>query len=239
MEVLSAKIQKFLEVDFGTGNGNGYGDGYGDGYGNGYGYGYGDGDGYGYGNGDGYGYGYGYGDGYGNGNGIGIGSGYGNGDGNGYGSGIKSINGMAVHKVDGVPTAITQVRGDIAKGYLLNRNVYLTPCYIVKQGNMFAHGATLREAQAALDDKLFEDMPAEERIESFLQEFPKTDTPYPNELLFDWHHKLTGSCLMGRNAFIESHGISLDGKTTVREFIALTENAYGSDIIRQLKTKVR
>jgi len=176
----------------------------------------------------------------GKGNGSGDGNGNGSGYGGGYGdgSGIKSINGMPVREVDGVPTAITQVRGNVAKGYILKHNVCLTPCYIVKQGDLFAHGATLREAQTALEDKLFDDMPVVERIDAFLQEFPETDKPYPNERLFEWHHKLTGSCLIGRTAFVENHGISLDGKTTVREFIALTENAYGSDVIRQLKERV-
>lgn len=50
-----------------------------------------------------------------------------------------------------------------AHGAILNGDLTLTPCYIVKQDNIFAHGETLREAMEALRDKLFEDMPEDER----------------------------------------------------------------------------
>ena len=39
---------------------------------------------------------------------------------------------------------------------------------------------------------------------------------------------------MGRETFVVSHGLSLDGKTSVREFVELTQNAYGGDIIKKL-----
>ena len=89
---------------------------------------------------------------------------------------------------------------------------------------------------AALRDKLFEDMPEEERIEAFLEEH-ELHKAYPNRDLYDWHHRLTGSCDMGRQAFVKDHGLSLDGETTVAEFIRLTENAYGGDVIRRLKER--
>lgn len=40
---------------------------------------------------------------------------------------------------------------------------------------------------------------------------------------------------MGRQEFIRAHGISLDGKTTVSEFIRLTEDAYGGNVIKKMK----
>ena len=33
---------------------------------------------------------------------------------------------------------------------------------------------------------------------------------------------------------MSSKGLSLDGKTSVREFVKLTKNAYGGDIIQKL-----
>ena len=235
MEVLTdEKIRAFLALDIGDGKGNGYGngDGYGDGngYGNGYGNGNGNGDGNGYD--DGYGNGYGYG--YGNGNGYGYGYGYGDGYGDGNGYGIKEINGHTIFSVDDVYTIFTSIRGNVAKGFILEKNTKLVPCYIVKENNKFAHGSTLRDAFTSLQEKLYDDSTEEERIEAFKKKFPSYDTKYDNRDLFAYHHVLTGSCRMGRESFVNNKGLSLDDKTTVREFVELTKNAYGDKIIRKL-----
>ena len=168
---------------------------------------------------------------------ISSGSGYGDGSGSGYGygDGLVKINGQSVYRIDDTATIITAVHGNVAKAFILQSDFTLTPCFVVKGNNMFAHGKTLREAQTALTDKLFDDMPEEERIEAFVKAFPDKDKPYPNQDLFDWHHKLTGSCLAGRNAFVKDRGLTLDGNTTIPQFIALTENAYGGSVIKNLK----
>lgn len=67
----------------------------------------------------------------------------------------------------------------------------------------------------------------------------KLGVPYPNQSLYEWHHRLTGSCDMGRKAFVEDHGLSLDGETTVEDFIALTRNAYGGSTIRKLEGRYK
>ena len=201
------------------------------------GYGYGDGSGYGYGDGDGYGDGSGYGggSGYGDGSGSGDGSGYGYGD----GSGIKSVNGEIVYRVDGVNTLIRSMRGNTAHGAILNSDLALTPCYIVKQDNLFAHGETLREAMEALREKLFEDMPEDERIDTFLQETDR-EKAYPTQYFYDWHHRLTGSCDMGRKQFARDHGVDLEhGMMTLTEFLELTKDAYGGDVIRKVICKMQ
>ena len=69
----------------------------------------------------------------------------GSGDGSGYG-GIKSYNCKSVCLVDGIQTIITAVKGNLAKGYIVNRDLTLTSCYIAENGNKFAHGKTLKEA---------------------------------------------------------------------------------------------
>lgn len=168
-----------------------------------------------------------------NGNGSNYGNGDGDGNGYGYGYGIKSINGLKVYNIDNTPTILTRVRGNIAKGYIVERNVYLEPCYVVKSGEVFAHGHTLREAQEALAEKLFDDMPEEARLAAFVAAH-KDGIAYPNTDFFDWHHKLTGSCKAGREAFAANHGIDLAGSMTVREFIALTERDYGGATVKKL-----
>jgi hypothetical protein len=254
MSALDEKVKAFLSVSYGygDGDGSGYSDGSGDGYGDGYGdgsgsgSGSGDGDGYGYGSGsgsgDGDGYGYGYGDGYGSGYGYGSGDGYGSGYGYGYGdgdgSGIKSFNSEPVYTIDDVPTILRHVRGNVAHGVILNRDLTTTNCYVVKQDNIFAHGETLAKAMDALRDKLFEDMPAEERIAEFLKE-TEDGRAYPAQYFYDWHHRLTGSCDMGRRQFASDHGIDVDSDTmTLREFLALTKDAYGGSVIRKALEKL-
>lgn len=173
-----------------------------------------------------------------NGYGDGDGSGYGTGYGSGYGlqqQHIKTFCGKAVHQIDGIPTIIDRVHGNIAQGRILRRDLTTHKCYIVRNDRHFAHGATVREAMEALISKEFDGMPEAERITAFRREFPETDKPYPNKSLFEWHNRLTGSCLAGRRAFVQDHGLSMDGETTVREFIRLTEDAYGGSTVRKLK----
>lgn len=224
MENLETRIQAFLSITdrYGEGSGDGDGEGYvsGEGFGFGSGYDEGKGDGFGSGKGDGFG--------------SGSGDGDGEGDGYGYGDGIKELNGDKVYSVDGLPTIIKSVRGNIAQGFILNKDLTLQSCYIVKEQNHFAHGETLHDAFIALQEKLYDDSTEDERIEAFVKKFPDYDTPYPNRDLFTYHHVLTGSCRMGREFFCDDKGINLDGSTTVREFVSLTKDSYGSETIRRL-----
>lgn len=239
MEVLTIKqVKSFLSVDGYNEDyddrqdtdyevSDGCGNGRGNGRGNGYGYGYGYGCGRGCGRGNGSGYGCGCGSGCGSGNGRGYGNGYGNG-------GVKEINGHAVYVIDNTETIITSIHGNVAQGFILEYNTKLVPCYIAKDNNHFAHGKTLREAFTSLQEKLYDDSTEEERIRAFKRKFPSYNTKYSNQDLFVYHHVLTGSCRMGRESFANSRGISLSDKTTVREFVQLTKDAYGGDIIMKL-----
>ena len=240
METLETCINAFLSTTCGDGSGLGsccgYSDRSGTGYGScsGYGSGYGCGSGCGFGDGSGYICGDGDGDGKGKGFGSDDGCGYGSGNGFEHRRGVKELNGENVHLVDGIQTIIKSVHGNIAQGFILNSDLTSQPCYIVKENNKFAHGDTLHDAFTSLREKLYDDSTEEERIEAFVKEFPDYDTPYPNRDLFDYHHVLTGSCRMGRESFCKDKGINLDGSTTVREFVSLTKDSYGSEIIRRL-----
>jgi len=211
----------------GYGNGYGYGYGYGDGDGYGYGYGNGNGDGDGNGNGDGYGNGYGYG------NGNGDGDGNGNGDGDGYG--LKMFNNDKVYSIDNIPTLLKSIKGDVAKGGIVNADLTTSACYVVRNNYFFAHGTTLKEAIASLKEKTDLRLPITERIKNFKQQFKDFSKKVKGNILYEWHFKLTGSCKMGRDNFCKSHNIDLSkDKFSVNEFIELTKGSYGGDIIKQL-----
>nr|DAQ05605.1 MAG TPA: sulfur globule protein [Caudoviricetes sp.] len=206
MEAIERDIERFLAVGYGYGSGYGYGDGDGDGYGDGYG----DGDGSGSGDGDGSGYGSGYGDGY----------------------GVKEFNGRKVYDIDSVSTLIYAVRGNVAKGAVLCRDLTLKDCWIAKRGNFFAHGDTLHEAVEAVEAKWRENRPLDERIAEFVKTHPALDEEYGD--LFEWHHILTGSCEFGRRQWCEEHCYKPTDSITLRTFLTETSQDYGGDVIRQV-----
>lgn len=230
MEVLTREA--FLHTDF---------DNFGVNYNPDSGYGSGDGDGCRYGNGfgKGFGKGYGSGSGYNDGDGFGFVAGYGknysDGSGDRYcsGDGIKTFNNQSVDMVDGVPTILTSIIGNVAKGFIVGPDFSLASTFVCKQGNTFAHGETLHKAREALLEKLFDDMPTEERIAAFCAEF-KPGVKRPAMDFFSWHHRLTGSCEQGRREFARQHDVDIDSdEMTPEEFFALTRDSYGGRIIRQ------
>ena len=227
-------IEEWLKVDNGNGSGYGSGDGYGSGYGNGYGY----GSGYGFGFGSGSGYGYGFGFGSGDRNGSGYGSGYGSGDGNGsgygYGNGISKYNNHYVFIIDNISTIITSIHGNVAKGFILNKNLTLEKTFVAKGNNKFAHGKTLKEAVADLQKKIFDDLDIEEKIEMFNKQFNRVEK-YSGEEFYKWHHILTDSCTAGRDNFVRENNLDLKKLYTVDEFIKITKDSYGGNIIKKLR----
>ena len=234
MEVqVTDEVRRFLAVNTGSGSGSGsgYGSGYGSGSGYGYGYGYGSGNGYGNGDGDGSGDGYGSGYGYGDGDGDGSGDGYGSGD------GLQALDGQHVHLIDGVQTVIASVTGNYARGFLVQKDLTLKPCYIAKHGNFFAHGETLKEAVRDAVAKWTKNRPLEERIADFCRLFPTSETTAKCSVFYDWHNILTGSCRMGRDQFVKEHGLDMEADYTVEYFLKITRSAYGGDVIRELEKR--
>ena len=156
--------------------------------------------------------------------------------GDGSGDGLKSINGFPVISIDGIDTAITHIRGGVvAKGFILKDDLTLESCYIIKRDGFFAHGKTIKEAARDVEEKILNNLPIQERIELFRKEFPDLNKKYPAKKFFDWHNKLTGSCLQGRESFCKSKGINvLKDKYTVFEFVEITKNSYNGNIIKMI-----
>lgn len=231
MGILEEKMKKFLNIeidygsDYGSDDGYGFGSGLGSGYGSVFGYGFGSGLGLGYGSVSGYG------------SVFGSNSESGSGYGDGYGYGLKSFNNKKIYLIDNVQTIIKHIKGNIAKGEIVKKDFTTEECYIAKGQNKFAHGKTMKEAIKALEAKIYEDLDTEEAIEQFINKF-EIDKKYKGTEFYLWHHILTGSCEMGRNNFVQEHELDLEKEYTVKEFIQLTENNYGSEIIKQLKDKL-
>ena len=148
------------------------------------------------------------------------------------------INGDKVYIIDDIPTIIKQVRGNIAKGFIIEPDLTLVPTVVAKQDNKFAHGSTLRDAFDSLHEKLFDDSTEEERLKAFEDHFPDFHAMYPAKELFHWHHILTGSCRQGRELFCVSHDINIETDMfNIYQFINLTRNSYGGETIRKLVPK--
>ena len=203
----------------------------------------------GYGTGDCTGDGSGNGDGYGNGCGDGYGRGSGFGDGydlcNGYGfensveNGIKIFDGRTVEMIDEVQTIIDRAHGRFARGWILGEDLNLSPCCVVRnEDGLAAHGETMREAMNALADKEMQNRTPEECVEAFM-ECHTINTKYPARDMFEWHHRLTGSCLEGRKAFCRDHRIDIDhDEFTPQEFVNLTRKSYGYQVIELLAERL-
>lgn len=238
------KVLEWIKNIYDDNFGYGYGNGSGSGYDSCSGVGSGAGDGYGYSDGSGFGHGFGYrcdgGYDFNNGCGysIGYGSGYGDtcGHGHGYGRGVKSFDGKTIYLIDKVQTIISTIKGNLAKGFILNSDFSLSPCYICKGNGYFVHGETLKEVREALRRKILKNMNIDETIEQFLSTFKK-EKKYPAKDFYEWHHYLTGSCEMGRKSFMQDRNINFDDTYTVDEFIALCENSYGGETIKELKER--
>ena len=232
------EVQNFLSIQqpiYGSwGSGYGFSDCSGCGHGCGSGQGYPSKNGHGSGNGRGSGcsnfFGYGFGCECGRGceksDGYGEGSYYGN---------ILTFNGNIVDFIDMLPTIIIQVNGNFAKGYIIKEDLTLESCYIAKVGNFFAHGKTLKDAVTDAVKKQRKNMSIEERIKNFVETFGSLNSEHTGKEYYDWHHFLTGSCQIGRDKFCKAHDIALSKKYTVKYFLDITKNSYGSNVIKLVR----
>lgn len=144
---------------------------------------------------------------------------------------ITRFNGEPVYYIDGMPTVLRCVHGDIAHGYTVGDDLSTTECYVARGHGYFAHGKTAREAAEGLERKIVGGMDTGAKVEEFVKRF-SADGRYPVRDFYEWHGLLTGSCTFGRDSFAKEHGISMDGEMGTREFLGLTKDAFGGEVIR-------
>lgn len=146
---------------------------------------------------------------------------------------ITEFDGHPVYYIDSIPTVLLSVHGDIAKGYTIESDLTTSKCVVARGHGYFAHGESVKEAMDDLERKIMANMPIEEKIAQFMERFD-LDGEYSAEEFYNWHSTLTGSCKMGRDSFIKSHGINLTDRVTTRYFLDITKDAYGSEVIQRL-----
>ena len=150
---------------------------------------------------------------------------------------ITEFNGDKVHYIDGVPTVLLHVHGDIASGYIINDDLTTSECFVAKGHGYFAHGKTAHEASTELERKIISNMNTEEKVDEFVKKFDK-DGVYPTKDFYEWHGILTGSCKMGRDCFARDNNVDLDGNMSTVEFLQLTKKALGHEIIRNVMKRI-
>lgn len=149
---------------------------------------------------------------------------------------VIEFNGQPVYSIDGVNTILNHIHGDLASGYILNSDLTTKPCYVARGQGFFAHGETAEKAISDLEAKILNSMPIEDRVNQFVEQF-KLDQEYLVEEFYKWHNILTGSCEIGRNAFMRDHELSLTDSITTKKFIELTQDAFGAQAIQMLKKR--
>lgn len=197
MENLEAKIKDFLSVNSGDGSGDGSG------------YGYDHGHGYGHGS----GYGYGLCDGSGNSQDLG--------GGNGDSHSLLFLNGMKIYVIDEIPTLINSVKKSIAHCSIVKEDLTLEECWVVKDGNHFAHGKTIKEAR---EDLLFKVL---DKDKSEFENLTLDDTLSVKDAI-QCYRIITGACSIGVRDFCSK--LELKDEYSISEIIGLTKNSYGSDV---------
>lgn len=175
------------------------------------------------------------------------GSGYGSGYGSGSGNGMENdgdllsfarVGNDTIHNINGAPMAIDNIKGNIAKGRILNDDMTFTDCWIVREGNCIEYGKDLHKTYLAAQRESAIQLPKEERLKMFVQRFPSPDEPIPIKELYHWHHVLTGACRIHSKEWCKRHGFNFEDEiycVSIRRFVNLTESEWGGDIIKELK----
>lgn len=115
-------------------------------------------------------------------------------------------------------------QNDLYKGEVVNLDLYNRSVYKESQALTEPHHNSQR---------LWDDLDIEEKIEMFNKKFNRVEK-YSGEEFYKWHHILTGSCTAGRDNFVRQNNLDLKKLYTVDEFIKITKDSYGGNIIKKL-----
>ena len=160
--------------------------------------------------------------------------GLGSGSGEGEGYTLMILYGRIVHYIDGIPCLPVSAHGDtMAVDVIDEQDWTLSRAYVARWQGEAAHGETVRKAVEAARNKYFARMGPGEKKRQLLDLFAEKGRLTVKEL-YAWHGRITGSCEFGRSRFQEEHGFKDDDTLSLEEFVELTRNAYGGDLIASL-----
>ena len=141
-----------------------------------------------------------------------------------------------VFNVDSMAFIPKKVKYNYVAGISISKNDFSeTKCFLGKFENCVAHGETIKEALLSAQEKYFLSIDFEQKKEQLLKLFKEKKKLSVKEL-YIWHGLLTGSCRFGRSEFQKEHNLKDDDLLSLDEFIQLTENSFGGDKIRLLKS---
>jgi len=126
------------------------------------------------------------------------------------------INGEPHIIADGILSKIIKQRGDV---YRVINYGQSEQSYLIKQGDVFAHGKTLAEARESLIYKFTErDTSAYDGLT------PESEMTFAEAVTM--YRTITGACAEGCQYFVEQNQDKRKDKYTVAEIIALTQGQY-------------
>lgn len=138
---------------------------------------------------------------------------------------VKTKNGLKIPLYkDTKQLRETIEQNDLYKGEVVNLDLYNRSVYKESQALTEPHHNSQR---------LWDDLDIEEKIEMFNKKFNRVEK-YSGEEFYKWHHILTGSCTAGRDNFVRQNNLDLKKLYTVDEFIKITKDSYGGNIIKKL-----
>ena len=153
---------------------------------------------------------------------------------------LQMIDGYKVSLINLAPIIITNIHGNVAQGYLLEKIVYKKPCFIIKGEGYFAYSDTLFDAYEKLVKIILFNKYAgtsnDNLLYAFKEKFPIYDKPYSNRDFYIWYSIITRTCKEEREEFCDDYNINIRSKSTVRKFIELAKEAnYCVKVIEKLE----
>jgi hypothetical protein len=123
---------------------------------------------------------------------------------------------------DGIVSEIVQQKGDVYKVKNLGKT---EQTWLVRNGEAWAHGDTLKEARESLIYKITE------KDTSKYKGLP-TDTPHSLPDIITMYRSITGACASGVRDFVENQ-TNTKNQYTIAETIVLTKGRYGHKTFKQ------
>ena len=120
---------------------------------------------------------------------------------------------------DGILSKIINQKGDVYK--VINHGE-MTESFLVKQGEIFSHGGTLKEARESLIYKLV-------NKDTSQYEGMSLDTELSLAESIEMYRSITGACSSETRNFVEQNQDKVKDKFTIKELIELTKGRYNNE----------